>query len=65
MNRELFIDDLVWMPKSPWRDESIGRVFDIRDHGIEVWVKTLSQPSRTYYTFSDQVEQFSVLDHLI
>jgi hypothetical protein len=65
MGVDFAVGMLVWQPSSPWRDESVGRIIDIRDNGVEVWVRTISMPPRVYYTFFDQLEIFSVLDQLI
>ena len=65
MDRDFQVGDLVYQPDSPWANESIGRVVDVRDNGVEVWVRTLSVPSRVYYTFFDQLALASVLDRLI
>jgi hypothetical protein len=65
MGHDFAVGDLVWMPESPWPQDSVGRVVDIRDYGIEIWVKTISDPPRVFYSYYDQFELFSVLDQLI
>ena len=48
-------------------DGTLGRVFDVRDYGVEVWVHQLGPPDqagRTFYTYYDQLEEITVLDIL-
>ena len=65
MERDFQIGDLVYMPGAPKGHDTLGRIFDIRDYGLEVWVETLSNPPRQFYTYADQLQFASVLDLLI
>lgn len=65
MDADFKIGDFVFMPGAPWALDTVGRIFDIRDYGIEVWVETISEPRRNYYTYYDQLAHASILDLLI
>lgn len=61
---DLSVGDVVFMPGAPEGHDTLGRIVDIRDHGMEIWVRTVGNPSRVYYTFYDQVQKTSHLDQL-
>ncbi len=53
--------DLVWQPG---REESRGRIIEVRDYGYQIWVARLSGRG-AYYTFVDQLEHFTILDMMV
>lgn len=59
MGVDFVVGDIVWMPGD---ESSRGRVFDVRDNGIEIWVHPFDGSRSFYYTYYDQLEQVSVLD---
>jgi hypothetical protein len=65
MGEAFAIGDVVFMPGAPRGWDTLGRVFDIRDHGIEIWVETLNEPKRVYYTTYEQLKLSSVLDKFV
>lgn len=62
MGVDFHVGDLVWMPGDV---TSRGRIVDIRDHGLEIWVRPLDPNRHVYYTFYDQLELDNVLDLIV
>jgi predicted component of type VI protein secretion system len=54
--------DLVQMPGD---EASLGRVVEIRDYGIEIWVQPLDESRPQYYTYYDQLESMNPLDRIV
>lgn len=49
------------------RNRHIGRVYSVKDYGIEIWVEKIGPPEQLtpnpcYYTYYDQLEEVSFLD---
>lgn len=62
MSVDFSVGDLVWMPPDP---KTKGRIVDIRDYGIEIWVRPLDPTVQTYYSYYDQLKSLNVLDLIV
>lgn len=59
MSVDFRIGDFVWMPNQP---DTRGRIVDIRDGGVEIWVQPTAANSLSYWTYCENLEPLNALD---